>query len=153
MATQKPTHINTGGLIADIPSGDTIDPAFLPAAGHPFRLTVPITDLVTANTLGTGKMFYPCRFAATITAVHLYAATPSTSGEVRVDIMKNGTSIMATNKLNLDANENGSDTYSGTAAALTTTSWAIGDVLRFDTVTNAGTGCKGLIVTISGVYA
>lgn len=121
-------------------------------AGQPFILTIPVTDLATANTTGTGKMYYPCRFAGTITGVHLYAVTPSTSGEVRYDIMLNGTSIMTTNKLNLDATENGSDTYSGTAAALTTTAFAIGDLLRFDCVTNAGTGCKGLFITIKGVY-
>ena len=71
--------------------------------------------------------------------------TASTSGAVTVDINKNGSTILST-KLTIDQDEKTSVT-AATAAVLTSATAAADDEITID-IDGAGTGAKGLIVTL-----
>ena len=115
------------------------------------QLCFAIGDETTAITTGTAKLTFhlPRTFVPTVIFGGL--STASTSGEVIVDINEAGTSVMTTNKLKWDANEKTTDTYSGTAATLTDTSWARYAEMTID-IDSAGTGAKGLKVYIEGYW-
>jgi hypothetical protein len=87
-------------------------------------------------------------YAFSITSIpRASLATASTSGIPTVDINVGGTSIL-TNKLTIDANELTSTT-AATAATLTNNPTNVSDdaEITFD-IDTAGTGAKGLKVTI-----
>jgi hypothetical protein len=76
-----------------------------------------------------------------------YVTTVSSSGLPTIDIKLNGTSILdATNKLTIDVSQKSSKTAT-TPTSLVTSSMADDDEITFD-VTTAGTGTKGLKVTL-----
>jgi len=100
------------------------------------------TDLQTGTSLVTLRAPF---------AMDLYQiprASLSTNGTTgtTVDINVGGTTIMTTNKLTIDANE-GTSTTAATAAALTTTSITDDQQITID-VDTAGTGARGLKVTL-----
>jgi hypothetical protein len=111
----------------------------------PKELIVAASDETTALTTGTEKVTFRAPRAMTLTGIK---ASLSTSGSTTttVDVHLNGTTIMSTNKLNFDASEKTTVTYSGAAAALTTTAVAADDEFTID-IDAAGTGAKGLKVT------
>ena len=74
--------------------------------------------------------------------------TAGTTGTMIVDIHLNGTTIMATNKLDILSTEKGSQT-NGTQPDLTTTAISAGDILTFDIDADHTTEAKGLKVLMA----
>ena len=105
-----------------------------------------ISDEGTAITSGTDKLTVRAPFAGTIADIKASLSTAGSSGTT-IDVNLNGSTIMTTNKLNFDASEKTTRSYSGTAATLTTTAVAEDDELTFD-IDTAGTGAKGAKVYI-----
>lgn len=110
-------------------------------------ITTAISDEYSVVTTGTAKMTVRAPFALTLTDIpRAFLANASTSGLVTVDIKLNGTSILGTNKLSIDANEKTSKT-AATPTTLVTTAVADDDEITYD-ITAAGTNAKGLKVTV-----
>jgi hypothetical protein len=110
-------------------------------------MVVALSDEATALTTGTAVMTFRAPFAMTLTSIpRAFDSTASSSGIPTVDIKKNGTTILGANKLTIDATEKTSVT-AVTATSLATTTVADDDEITFD-ITTAGTGTKGLKVTI-----
>jgi len=108
-------------------------------------LALALSDEATAITTGTAKVTFRAPYAMTITGVRASLATASSSGLVTVDINEGGSTILST-KLTLDASEKTSTTAAA-AAVISDTSIADDAELTFD-IDGAGTGAKGLKVTI-----
>lgn len=108
-------------------------------------IQIACSDLTTAITTGTNKGYDRMPHAGTLTAVRASLITASTSGAVTIDILKNGVSIFST-KLTIDANEETSVT-AAVAYVLSTTALADDDKITVS-IDGAGTGAKGLIVTL-----
>ena len=100
------------------------------------------TDLQT----GTGLVTLRAPFAMDLYQIPRASLTTNGTTQTTVDINVGGTTIMTTNKLTIDANE-GTSTTAATAAALTTTSISDDDQITID-VDTAGTGARGLKVTL-----
>lgn len=108
--------------------------------------TVALSNETDDITTGTAKVTVRAPFAMTLTSVpRASVSTASTSGKPTVDIKVEGSSILST-ILSIDANEKTSVT-AATPAALSTTAVADDAEITFD-VTVAGTGAKGLKVTL-----
>ncbi len=116
----------------------------------PFFESLALSDLTTAITTGTSKAYWRLPFGVTHLSFRASLLEASTSGTPTVDVNKNGSTIMST-KLTIDANETTSLT-AASAAVLTSTTGNEDDILTFD-IDVAGTGAKGLIVTITGKRA
>lgn len=114
--------------------------------GSPFEMEIAISDETTALTTGTSKITFYAAMDATITEVFIGLSTQSSSGVVTADLNKNGSTMFSTNP-SIDANEDTSLT--GTAAVLSTTTWAKGNKMTAD-IDAAGTGAKGLKMIIRG---
>jgi len=121
--------------------------ALVPKATFPVTETLALSDEATAITTGTAKVTWRAPWAFTLTAVRASLNTASSSGIPTVDINEGGTTILST-KLTIDANEKTSTTA---AAAAVISDSAIADdaELTFD-IDVAGTGAKGLKVTLIG---
>lgn len=91
---------------------------------------------------------FPIPFAGTLKSIRADVDTAGTTGTSVVDVNLNGTTIMSTTKLQWDSAEKSTSTYSGTAATLSTTSVAAGDIITIDVDTNHTVASKGLTVTI-----
>jgi len=89
-------------------------------------------DETTAITTGTGKAeFQIVDGAFTLTGVYATLTTAGTGSTISIDVMLNGTTIMTTNKISIEATEKTSDTAT-TAPGLTTTALAENSVIRID---------------------
>ena len=71
-----------------------------------------------------------------------------TTGTMVVDIFKNGTTIMTTNKLDIETTETSTAT-AVTQPDLTTTAFVAGDVFTIGTTDIHTTAAKGLVVNFS----
>ena len=100
------------------------------------------TDLQT----GTGLVTLRAPFAMDLYQIPRASLSTNGTTQTTVDINVGGTTIMNTNKLTIDANE-GTSTTAATAAALTTTSITDDQQITID-VDAAGTGARGLKVTL-----
>lgn len=111
-------------------------------------LQLACSDLITdiANAAGVAYVRAPSAF--TLTDVRASLQTASSSGAVTVDIKKNGVTVLST-ALSIDATENTSTT-AATPAVISVSAIADDDELSID-ITGAGTGAKGLIVSLLGV--
>jgi hypothetical protein len=99
-------------------------------------------DETTAITTGTGKAeFQIVDGAFTLTAIYATLTTAGTGSTITIDVNLDGTSIMTTNKITIDATEKTSDT-AATAPALTTTALTENGVITidFDAVDSGGVG-------------
>ena len=118
---------------------------------YPFSMTIALSDLTTAIASGATIVgVWIADFSGSISAVMTAVGmAQSSSGVVTVDCKKNGTTIFST-KPSIDALENTSLT--GTPAVLTTnpTTFVAGDKFTF-LIDAAGTGAKGLQITLKGV--
>lgn len=123
----------------------TIDAGVVPMPGD-FQLAV--SDETTALTTGTAKITFRMLYGMTLTSVRANVNTASSSGDVTVDVKKNGTTIFSTT-LTIDSGEKTSLT-AAVPAALSTTALADDDEITIDIV-GAGTGAKGLKVGFKGV--
>lgn len=120
-------------------------------AKQPEVLMFAISDETTAITTGTAKLTTRMPFACTMTILpRANLNTVSSSGAPAVNIKKNGTTIFSTT-LTIDASEKTSVT-AATAAVLSggSTTFADDDEVTFD-IDTAGTGAKGLKVTLQVV--
>jgi hypothetical protein len=113
------------------------------------ELQAAASDLTTAITVGTNKVYIPLPTSFTLTEVRAFLSTPQTSGSIfTVDINLNGVSILST-KLTIDNNENSSKTAT-TPAVISNTTMTDDGIISID-VDQIGNGtAKGLIVTLIG---
>ncbi len=112
---------------------------------------VAVSDETTAITTGTAKVTFRMPFACSMTALpRANLNTVSSSGAPAIDINKNGTTIFSTT-LTIDASEFTSVT-AATPAVLSSspTTFADDDEITID-IDTAGTGAKGLKVTMNVV--
>lgn len=110
-------------------------------------LQVACSDLTTALTTGTSKGYLRAPQGFTITDVRASLLTASSSGAVTVDINVNGLTILST-KLTVDQSEKTSES-AATPPVVSDSSVSDDDEITID-IDNAGTGAKGLIVTLIG---
>lgn len=113
-------------------------------------LIIPVGDETTSITTGTAKVTFRMPYAFTLSAVRASLTTVSSSGIPTVDINENGTTILST-KLTIDENEKTSTT-AATAAVISDASLADDAEITID-IDVAGTGAKGLKVTLIGSQA
>lgn len=91
-----------------------------------------ITDPTTAATTGTTKIQpFHAPFDCTLTRAVLTAATAPTGAELIADIHLGGTTVMGTDKLDIEVSEFSTRT-AATAPALTVTAVSEGDQITFD---------------------
>jgi len=119
-------------------------------------MTFVLVAAATANTVQSsigGRWYLP--FTGTLVQAdatpYWFSAsttTAGTTGTMVVDIHKNGTTVMTTNKLNIDTGEFSTGT-AATLPDLTTTAITAGDYLEFDVDAIHTTPANGLIVTIA----
>lgn len=116
-----------------------------------FNLVEAETDCATATNIA-GDFVSP--IAGTIlqsdsAPFYIYAtnSTAGTTGTMVIDVNINGTSIMTTNKLDIDSTEKTSTT-GATQPDLTTTALAVGDIITIDIDAVHTTEAKGLTVFI-----
>lgn len=107
---------------------------------------IALSDETTAITTGTNKATMVFPYDITVTGVGASLNTVSSSGTPTVDINESGTTIMAVNKIVIDANEKTTLT-AATAPVVSDTAIAAGNEVGFD-IDVAGTGAKGLKVWI-----
>lgn len=114
--------------------------------GNQETLTVALSDEISTLIAGTGKTYFRAPFNMKLYQIpRAFVSTASTSGNPTVDIKVGGSSIFST-LLSIDANEKTSTT-AATAAVLSTTTIADDAEISFD-LSTAGTGTKGLKVTL-----
>jgi hypothetical protein len=111
------------------------------------RVLEKATDWPADATTAVGGDF-PMPFTGTLVSIKADVDTAGTTGTAVVDANLGGTTIMDTHKLKWDSTEKSTSTYSGTAAALSTTAVTAGDIMTFDVDTNHTTKSKGLTITI-----
>lgn len=150
----------TAASVADVDGGtvtgeyidpDTLQGSFRNLRFIDFIVVDPATDVAT----GTSLVSWPAPFAGTIvqddTDVDYFAAyttTAGTTGTMVVDIHKNGTTIMTTNKLDIETTELDT-TLAATQPDLTTTTFVAGDVFTIDIDAVHTTAAKGLTVRMA----
>lgn len=115
---------------------------------YPLSMTVALSDESTAITTGNAKVTIRAPFGMTLTQIPRASVnTVSSSGTPTVDINVNGTSIL-NNKLSIDANEKTSTTATSAATFVSSPTTISDDAeITFD-IDVAGTGAKGLKVTL-----
>lgn len=102
------------------------------------------TSCSTGTTLG-GDIEAP--FTGTITEIGGWVDTAGITGNMVVDVNKNGTTLMTTNKLSWDTTEKSTRT-AATAPTLTTTAITAGDLITIDIDSVQTTPAKGLVVRL-----
>lgn len=117
------------------------------AASVPKVIQVACSDQTTAITTGTAVVTFRMPYAMTLTAVRASLNTASSSGTPTIDINEAGVSILST-KLTIDASEKTSTT-AATAAVISDSALADDAEITID-IDTAGTGAKGLVVTLIG---
>jgi len=114
------------------------------------EIVVACSDETTNLATGTAKVTFRAPFAMTLTELRANVNTAPTGSTLIVDVNLNGSTMMTTNKLSIDASEETSET-AATAHALTTSAIADDDeiTIDIDQVGSTVTG-KGLKVTFIG---
>ena len=106
-----------------------------------------VTDDTSNVTVGASRTSFRAPSAMTLTAIPRASLNvASTSGLVTCDIKLNGTTILGSNKLSIDATEKTSTT-AATPTTLVTTAISDDAEITVD-ITGAGTGAKGLKITL-----
>lgn len=108
------------------------------------RVLASTTNCSVASTVG-GDVEAP--FTGTITEIGGWVDTAGTTGNMVVDVNKNGTTLMTTNKLSWDSTEKSTRT-AATAPTLTTTAITAGDLITIDIDSIQTTPAKGLVVRL-----
>lgn len=136
---QYPSDSPEGGGGGDVDSPDTDT--------TPVVIQLACSDLVTALTVADAVAYCRAPQAFTLTGVRSSLQTVSSSGLVTVDILKNAVTVLST-ALSIDAGAKTSTT-AATPAVISVSAIGDDDELRID-IDAAGTGAKGLIVTLIG---
>lgn len=108
------------------------------------------TDVATGTTLYEWEVPFDCTIIQDDTKKEFFSAwneTAGTTGTMVIDIHKNGTTIMSTNKLDIETGETSTRTAT-TQPDLTTTALLAGDKLQFDVDSTHTTPAKGLTVRV-----
>lgn len=132
----KPTTVSGYGIV---------DAAPLTGIGIERTLIIAASDVITDLTTGTAKAYFNAPYAIQILGVKANVNTVSSSGLITVDINKGATSMLST-KLTIDASEKTSVT-AATPAVLTGATMTNDQEGTID-IDGAGTGAKGLLITI-----
>jgi hypothetical protein len=127
-------------------AGLTLSGGVLRSKSDTLAMIIAASDETTALTEGTAKVTFRAPFAMTITGLRANVNTASTSGIPTIDINESGTTIMSATKLTIDANEKTSVT-AATAAVISDSAIADDAEMTID-IDTAGTGTKGLKITI-----
>jgi len=109
-----------------------------------YRVLENATSHTVTATLG-GDLELP--FTGTITEIGAYVDTAGVTGLATIDVNKNGTTLMTTNKITIDSAEKSSRT-AATPPALTTTAVTAGDIITVDIDGIQTTAAKGLTVRL-----
>ena len=138
-----------GGLEADVSAfAGIVKISGGATSAVPFTFVCPCSDeKTTAISADTGVFSFRMPFAFTVTGVRASLQTASTSGVVTIDINESGTTILST-KLTIDQDEKTSTT-AATAAVISDSGLADDAEITID-IDGAGTGAKGLKVTLIG---
>lgn len=117
------------------------------------KIAIACSDETTDLTTGTGKAeFQIVDGAFTLTAIYATVSTAPTGSTIIVDVNLNGSTIMTTNKISIDASEKTSDT-AATAPGLTTTALTENGVITVDIdQIGSSTAGKGLKVYLVGYW-
>lgn len=117
------------------------------AAAAPVTIQMACSDLTSDLTAGTDRAYVRAPKAFTLTEVRASLLTASSSGHVTVGINVNGASILYPD-ITIDQGEKTSES-AATPAIITDDEIADDDEITIDII-GAGTGAKGLIVTLKG---
>jgi hypothetical protein len=114
------------------------------------EIVVACSDETTNLATGTAKVTFRAPFAMTLSELRANVNTAPTGSTLIVDVNLNGSTMMTTNKLSIDASEETSET-AATAHTLTTTAIADDDEITID-IDQVGSTVpgKGLKVTFIG---
>jgi hypothetical protein len=114
----------------------------------PKVIQVACSDTTTDITTGTAKVTFRMPYAMTLTAVRASLNTVSSSGAPAIDINKTGVGSLLSTVITIDASEKTSTT-AATPAVISTSALSDDDEITID-IDTAGTGAKGLVVTLIG---
>jgi hypothetical protein len=118
------------------------------AVSDTMAMIIACSDETTNLTTGTAKVTFRAPFAFTILGLRANVNTAPTGSTIIVDINEDGSTIMATNKLSIDASEKTSVT-AATAAGITDSAIADDAEMTIDIdQIGSSTAGKGLKVTI-----
>jgi hypothetical protein len=116
------------------------------------RLVDSATDVATGTSLqGDWVVPYACTLVQDDSNKNWFMAwndTAGTTGTMVIDVNKNGTTMMTTNKLDIESTEK-STADATTQPDLTTTDLAAGDIITFDVDAVHTTPAKGLVVRLA----
>jgi len=118
---------------------------------QPFSERIPLSDLTTSLTAGTSVGYWRPPFDAVDVKVRASLLVASSGGDVVVDMNKNGATMLNA-KLAVHQGDVSSVSGSPTSPSYLLTTWNEDDLIAFD-IDSAGTGAKGLIVTVTGKRA
>lgn len=114
----------------------------------PIEIGVAASDETTNLAAGTAKVIFRSPAGFTLTEARASLSTASSSGEVEINIKKNGTTIFGSEKLTIDQGEKTSTT-AATPADLEITDFDDDDEIQID-LDGAGTGATGLKIWLIG---
>lgn len=114
----------------------------------PKVIQVACSDQTTALTTGTAKVTFRMPYAMTLTGVRASLNTASSSGDPAIDINKTGVGSLLSTTITIDSGEKTSVT-AATPAVISTSALSDDDEITID-IDTAGTGAKGLVVTLIG---
>jgi hypothetical protein len=114
------------------------------------NIQVVCSDLTTSISVATSVAVFRMPYGMTVTDIRASLSTASTSGIVTIDVKKSGVSVLST-KVTIDATERTSKTAA--APAVISSATFADDVEVTIDINTAGTGAKGLVVTLIGVAA
>lgn len=152
-AVAVPTRVITSDGVAQ---GSTVGYStfaeFWAAAKAQFKesLIVAVGDETTDLTTGTAKITFRMPYAFELTDIKADVVTAPTGASIIADVNQNGSTIMTTDKLEIEATEDDTDD-AATQPALTTTTLAARDKMTIDIdQIGSGTAGAGLKVTLIG---
>lgn len=116
----------------------------------PLQTTLVCSDLTSDLETGTGVARWVPRHDITVTAVYASVVDDPTGQALIADINADGSTIMSTNKLQIDATETDSTT-AATQPGLTTTDIDAGTVVTVD-IDQVGSGDAGIGLAVDIIY-
>lgn len=149
------TAAGDSAVLVSLGSGNWKCVAYVKANGKavvetapPKVIQVACSDQTTDITTGTAKVTFRLPYAMTLTGVRASLNTVSSSGAPAIDINKTGVGSLLSTVITIDASEKTSVT-AATPAVISTSALSDDDEITID-IDTAGTGAKGLVVTLIG---